>query len=227
MELQRGSRRADGGNVAEEGVCTLAEEPSLQDGAVPPRPSLHTRLGCKRQLMGHPAYPGPAARTKGLAVCAILGSPVLSRTGGWDAAPQGLLPGGRREPGTTPAGYCHPIPGGTRLVDPHGPAVRPTASLPDGCVSPKSLLQVQCLLHSMDIVPTWLGGLSAPRKELARRQLLAAEGLGHRPRVHPVLGNWHLQVIWDQEEVSPRGQSGHNWDAGGLDAEMLLPPCSF
>lgn len=71
------------------------------------------------------------------------------------------------------------------------------------------------------------GGLSAPKRELAHRQLLAAEGLGHHPRGHLVLDNWRLQVIWDQKEVSPGAQSGHNWDAEGLDAEMLLPPCSF
>lgn len=82
MELQRGSGRADGGNVAEKGVCTPAEGPSLRDGAVPPHPSSHTRLDCKRQVMGYPAHPGPTARTKGLSVCVTRGSPALSRTQG-------------------------------------------------------------------------------------------------------------------------------------------------
>lgn len=38
---------------------------------------------------------------------------------------------------------------------------------------------------------------------------------------------WHLQVMLDQRKASAQDRGGHNQDARGLDAGMLLPPPSF
>lgn len=46
------------------GFAPLAEGPRLRHGAAAPRPGSHTRLGCKRQLRGHPAQPNPSPQLK-------------------------------------------------------------------------------------------------------------------------------------------------------------------
>ena len=51
-----------GGMWQKKGFAPLAEGPSLRYGAVPPHPGSHTRLNCKRQVMGAPGSPQSRSR---------------------------------------------------------------------------------------------------------------------------------------------------------------------
>lgn len=169
---------------------------------------------------GQRLFSSPGLRgTQGLGCCTLGGVSVLA---------------GRREEGAwghTSRSLTSP-PGGCRAGGPPGDAVTPSALSPASGVSPESLRQWRCLVHSLTIAPAWVQGpLSTPKKVLAPGQL-AAPGCrrprGRRATVPGDTSPWiTLQEMQDQGEVAPGDRGRHNWDAVGVDAGMLLPPCSL
>lgn len=113
------------------------------------------------------------------------------------------MPAGRREPAATLAGHCSPVPGDAGPLGPLEPRCEPVHG------------QLPCLVHSLAMVPTRLRG--APGCQ------------GHHPRgtIPGATSPWHLQVMLEQRKASAQDRGGHNQDARGLGAGMLLPPPSF
>lgn len=207
-----------GGNVAEEGVCTPAEGPSLQHGAAPPHPGSHAHLDCKRQVMGAPGSPqswpcGEENQRPGC-MCNLGQQPRAE----WDPGAGMLHPKGsrcwqggeRREPGAVPVGHCPPR-GRKAGGPPPRAAVRPSASLPARSVSPKSLCQLRCLVRSSAIAPTWLReALGTPKRAAPQAAgsswLPGALGAQvHCPGEHLTLDNQPSQAMQDQGERVTRG----------------------
>jgi len=138
--------------------------------------------------------------------------------------------GGGREPGAAPAGHCPPLLGGAWPMGPPQSCceTRPTAPSQQGQPlepPPAAMPSAQLGTH---MAP---GGSQHPQKVLVPGQP-AAHGCrdprGRRATVPGDTSPWiTLQVTQDQGEASPGHPGGCKRGAGGVDAGMLLPPCSF
>lgn len=154
--------------------------------------------------------------TRGLGCCTPGGVSVLagrSEEGAWGRAGGSLTshPGGCRA-GGPPRSHWE-----TRCIPPSQhcqPQEPPPAAMPGA--------QLGHCTHMA------LRGSQHPQKVLAPGQL-AAPGCrrpqGRRATIPGDTSPWI--TLQDQGKVSPGDRGGHNRDAGGVDAGILLPPCSF
>lgn len=164
-----------GGNVAEEGVCTPAEGPSLQHGAAPPHPGSHAHLDCKRQVMGAPGSPqsrpcGEENQRPGC-MCNLGQQPRAE----WDPGAGMLHPKGsrcwqggeRREPGAVPVGHYPP-----RGCKAGGPP-------------PPSRCETQCIAPSPQRQPQESLPAAMPGAQLGHRTHMAPRGSRHPQKSCP------------------------------------------
>ena len=166
----------------------------------------------------------------------LLSSPGLSGTQGLGCCTRQVsVLAGRREEGAwgRASGSLPACPRGCRASGPLWSRCETWCMAPSQRCQPQEPLPAAMpgaqLGHCTHMAP---GGSACPKRAgpqaACSSWLPGAPGAqGHCPRGHLALDNRRSQVMWNQGEVSPGDQGGHNRHAGDLDAGMLLPPRSF